>query len=122
MNTDQKWLTRAEVARRLHVTPMAATMFCARGMPFRTSDGLVPWPDALFWSDWYRAPRRSGIWRARHPHVDPLEEQIEEDARAARQPAAHRWYVARREGTDAASVKNRAIAREAARLMSGSFR
>ena len=93
---ESEWISRAECGRRLGVPAMAVTKFCARGMPYRLSDGMVAWPDMLFWSDFFRAPQRSGNWRARHSGRSPMEELIESDARRLRRPLAEAWYRASR--------------------------
>ena len=90
---ESEWITRAEAGRRLGVSAMAVTKFARRGMPHRLSDGRVPWPDGLFWSDWFRCAR----------------DEEERAARDVRRPQADAWYEARQAGMDAASLANRAI-------------
>jgi|ERR1017187_2247585 hypothetical protein len=93
-----EWITRAEAGRRLGVSPMAVTKFTRRGMPHRSSDGKVPWPDGLYWSDWYRYGR----------------DEAERAARELRWLQAAAWYQMRRAGMDAASIANRVIGWRAA--------
>ena len=90
---EAEWITRAEAGRRLGVSAMAVTKFTRRGMPHRLSDGRVPWPDGLYWSDCYRCAR----------------DERERTARESRRSRALAWYEAREAGMDAASVANRAI-------------
>src|ERR1039458_3336169 len=78
---------------------MAVTKFARRGMPHRLSDGKVPWPDGLYWSDWFRYARG----------------EEERAARELRRSEADAWYEARQAGMDAASVANRAILPRAGR-------
>jgi hypothetical protein len=94
-----EWISRAEAGRRLGVSAMAVTKFTRRGMPHRLSDGRVPWPDGLYWSDWYRHAR----------------DESERAARELRRSEADAWYEARQAGMDAASVANRAILPRAGR-------
>src|ERR1035438_2090346 len=103
-----EWISRAEAGRRLGVSAIAVPKFCRRGMPYRISDGRVPWPDALLWSDWYRCPWLSGNWFARHPQPDRVREQIETAARELRKPMAVAWLRAHEAGMDAATVAHRA--------------
>lgn len=109
-----EWISRAEAARRLGVSPMAITKFCHRGMPHRVSDGKVCWPDAIYWSDFYRRPQASGNWRARHREYDEAEEAGECAAREARWPQVQAWYRLYEMGMDTAAAANRAIARHGA--------
>lgn len=108
-----EWISRAEAGRRLGVSAMAVTKFCRKGMPHRFSDGKVCWPDALYWSDWYRCPWSSGNWFARHPHPDFAKDRMEAAARALRRAEALAWVRARKAGMDTASVANRAVRRGA---------
>jgi hypothetical protein len=85
-----EWISRAEAGRRLGVSAMAVTKFARSGMPHRLSDGKVPWPDALFWSDWFRYAR----------------DEDERAEREFRRSHADKWYEARQAGVDAASVAN----------------
>ena len=111
-----EWISRVEAGRRLGVSAMAVTKFCRRGMPYRFSDGKICWPDALFWSDWYRCPQSSGNWFARHPHPDPVGDRIEAAARELRKPMAVAWLRVRETGMDAATVANRASKRATRQL------
>jgi hypothetical protein len=86
-----EWVSRAEAGRRLGVSAMAVTKFCRGGMPYRVKDGKVPWPDGMFWSDWFRYAR----------------DESECAARELRRSRALAWYEARRACRDAASVANR---------------
>ena len=108
---DSTWISRAECARRLRITAMAITKLCQRGMPYRLADGMVAWPDVLFWSDHYRSPRRGKLWRNNGPHPDWIEQAIEDEARELRRPAAQAWLLAYRAGVDVTSIANRAILR-----------
>jgi hypothetical protein len=87
-----EWITRGEAGRRLGVSAMAVTKFCRASMPHRISDGNVCWPAALYWSDWYRAPRRSGSWSARHSGYCEADERIEDAARELRRPMSEAWW------------------------------
>jgi hypothetical protein len=89
---EPEWITRAEAGRRLGVSAMAVTKLCQRSMPHRISDGYVCWPDALYWSDWYRAPRRPGSWHARHPGYCEADERMEDAARELRRPMSEAWW------------------------------
>jgi hypothetical protein len=106
-----EWITRAEAGRRLGVTAMAVTKFCRSGMPHRHSDGRVCWPDAQYWSDWYRCPESSGTWHQRHPHPDAMRRQRERAEKELRRPWAERWRRLREVKLDAASVANQAQGR-----------
>lgn len=64
-------------------------------MPHRFSDGRVPWPDGLYWSDFFRYAR----------------DEAERTAQESRRIQAAAWYQTQRAGRDAASVANRAIGR-----------
>jgi hypothetical protein len=93
---EQEWITRAEAGRRLAISRMAVTKLCHRGMPHRMSDGNVPWPETLYWCDFYRAPRRSGSWHARHPGYSYADERMENAARELRRPMAVAWWRLKR--------------------------
>ena len=112
-----EWISRGECARRLGVSPMAATKFCRAGMPFRISDGKVCWPDAQYWSDSYRCPWSSPSWFSLARKVDRQNWESQSAARALRRPAGESWLRLRQAGIDAASLVNRAIVRETARMV-----
>src|SRR5271157_1549811 len=58
------WITRMECARRLKVTSIVITRYCARGAPSR-EDKKVPWPAIKEWRDRNIVPERSGSWAHR---------------------------------------------------------
>ena len=60
-----EWVTRAECGRRLGVSAMRVSQYCAMGMPTRASDKRVPWPSARDWHTRNVVPSRSGAWRFR---------------------------------------------------------
>jgi hypothetical protein len=78
-------------------------------MPYHLADGMVAWPDVLFWSDHYRSPRRGKLWW--RPDPDWVEQAIEDEERVLRRPLAEAWLRDYQAGVDVTSVANQAILR-----------
>jgi hypothetical protein len=102
-----EWIRRSEAATRLGISPSAITQLCARGFPYRLSDGAIAWPDALYWSDFYRLPR-SFTNRTLYPADAVKYEMRESRERQARRPSAQEWHRRYRAGQDETSKVNRA--------------
>jgi hypothetical protein len=50
--SDCEWISRAEVARRLFISPQAVTKYCKRGLAWaagRTQDRRLFWPSVERW-------------------------------------------------------------------------
>jgi len=68
MNTDSEWITRAECARRIGVSPQMVSKHCRRGLEQaagRADDTRLNWPVVEHWLSMYVSPFRSGNWRFR---------------------------------------------------------
>ena len=102
-----EWITRAECARRFGISGAAITKCCQLGMPSRRSDDMIAWPDVLYWSDFYRSPRSSGNWYARHPEDSSEIERREMQQQSLRRASAVSWMKAYRAGIDATTLSNR---------------